>query len=80
MSKVYITDYINDPDVEEKILSNCLVEDLKNKEIEVLLVWNQIIDENFLNQFPNLKGIVRYGVGYDKIHIEAVKKKKLSSL
>ena len=77
MSKVYITDYIIDPYVEEKILSNCLVKNLKDKEIEVLLVWNQIIDENFLNQFSNLKGIVRYGVGYDKIDIEAVKKKNL---
>ena len=77
MSKVYITDYVINPDVEKGILLKDFAEDLKNKEVEVLLVWNQIIDEDFLSQFPNLKGIVRYGVGYDKINIDAVKKRKL---
>ncbi len=77
MGKVYITDYITNPDVEQKALSDHFEKDIKNKEIEVLLVWNQIIDEKFLSNFPSLKGIVRYGVGYDKINIDAVKKRKL---
>ena len=73
MSKVYITDYITDSDVEAKILSDHFVKDIKDKDIEVLLVWNQIVDDDFLNKFPKLKGIVRYGVGYDKINIEAIR-------
>ena len=77
MSKVYITDYIVNPNVEKKILKEYFEKDIENKEIEVLLVWNQVIDEEFLKKFPKLKGIVRYGVGYDKISIEAVKKRKL---
>jgi D-3-phosphoglycerate dehydrogenase len=77
MSKVYITDYITDPVVEKKILSDHFVKDIKNKDIEVILVWNQVVDDEFLNKFPKLKGIVRYGVGYDKINIDAVKKRNL---
>ncbi len=49
----------------KKILSDYFVKDIKNKDIEVILVWNQVVDDEFLNKFPKLKGIVRYGVGYE---------------
>ena len=74
--KVYTTDYIVKKDIEKKIIGKYYSKK-KSKNIRVLLVWNQIIDENYLKQFPNLKGIVRYGVGIDKISKEAVKKRKL---
>lgn len=74
--KVYITDYIVKQDIEKKILGKNY-SSKKNKDVEVLLVWNQIINKNYLEQFPNLKGIVRYGVGFDKIDKESVKNKKL---
>ncbi len=77
LGKVFITDYVDNPTVESNILKNSLTRDINSSDIEVLLVWNQIIDNNFLNRFPNLKGIVRYGVGIDKINVEAVKKKNL---
>lgn len=52
--KVYITDYIVNPNIERKIFGkNFSLK--KNKEIEVLLVWNQIIDNKYIKQFPNLK-------------------------
>ena len=74
--KVYITDYIVNPNIERKIFGkNFSLK--KNKEIEVLLVWNQIIDNKYLKQFPNLKGIVRYGVGIDKINKNDIQKRNL---
>lgn len=70
---IFITDYISKPDLESKILSGALTD---NKEVaEVLLVWHQKIDEAYLNQFPKLKGIVRYGVGFDMVDFDAVKEK-----
>lgn len=74
--KVYITDYVVSPNIEKKILGKAL-SDKKSKDIEVLLVWNQVIDKNYLKQFPKLKAIVRYGVGFDKINEKEVKKRNL---
>jgi len=68
---VFITDYIVDPEVEKKILSGRLTEN--PEEAEVLLVWHQIINKRYLSKFPNLKGIVRYGVGFDAIDLQVVK-------
>ena len=68
LSKVYITDYIPNPDIEKEILNEVLSEDLHNR-IEVLLVWHECIDKKYIDQFPKLKGIVRYGVGYDNVDI-----------
>ena len=49
MSKVYITDYINNPDIEEKILGSEVIADSITDSIEVLLVWHQKIDEEYLH-------------------------------
>ena len=76
MSKVFITDYITNPDVEEKILPGLLTNKVLEK-VEVLLVWHHEINSKYLKNFPNLKGIVRYGVGIDKINFDDVKKHKL---
>jgi len=73
MSKVYITDYINNPDIEEKILGSEVIADSITDSIEVLLVWHQKIDEEYLSQFPKLRGVVRYGVGYDNIDLGAIR-------
>ena len=73
MSKVYITDYVDNPDVETAVLGDLLSQ---NKETaEVILVWHQKIDTDYLNLFPKLRGVVRYGVGYDSIDLEAIEKK-----
>ena len=66
IGKVYVTDYVVNKNIEKKILGKNYTDKL-TKNIEVLLVWNQIIDETYLKKFPNLKAIVRYGVGFDKI-------------
>ena len=54
LGKVFITDYVENPTIETNILKNSLTKDINFSNIEVLLVWNQIIDNNFLNRFPNL--------------------------
>tara|TARA_B100001250_G_C19810694_1_gene795565 strand:- start:151 stop:1095 length:945 start_codon:yes stop_codon:yes gene_type:complete len=72
---VYITDYIIDADIEREILGSDL-SDVKEK-TEVLLVWHQLIDRKYLSEFPNLKGLVRYGVGFDNVVLEDVKERNL---
>ena len=72
--KVFITDYISKPNIEKKILGNNLFLK-KNKSAEILLVWHQKCNKEFLSDFPNLKLIVRYGVGYENIDLTYLKKK-----
>mgnify|MGYP001189596424 FL=1 len=76
MGKVFITDYISNPDIENKVLGNVST-DINDPDIEVLLVWHKIIDEKYLDNFKNLKGMIRYGVGTDNIDFEEVKKRNL---
>lgn len=68
MAKVYITDYIDNPSIEQEILGAHLGEGVQD-DAEVLLVWHEHIDKKFIDRFPKLKGIVRYGVGYDAIDV-----------
>lgn len=44
------------------------------KEADGILVRHTQIDEAFIGQMQNLKAVVRYGVGYDNIDVEACKK------
>jgi len=76
MSFVYITDYVQDPAIESEILGDNLT--MKpSEEVKVLLVWHEHIDKKYLKKFPNLIGIVRYGVGIDSIDLKEVEKRKL---
>ncbi|MDC3156517.1 hypothetical protein OA855_01835 [Pelagibacteraceae bacterium] len=76
MSKVFITDYIKNPSIEKKILGKYLSLK-KNKNIEVLLVWHEHINKEFCKPFKNLKGVIRYGVGYDNIDVDYLNKKNI---
>ena len=76
-NNVFITDYIENPNLEKDILKSHLSIE-PHDEIEYLLVWHQIINEDYLINFPKVKGVVRYGVGYDNIDLEICKKKKIS--
>jgi len=75
-NKVYITDYVSNPDLEADVLGDSLCSN-QSESIEVLLVWHQRIDKDYLNRFPNLTGVVRYGVGYDNIDLVEIKKRGL---
>ncbi|MDY0364632.1 MAG: NAD(P)-dependent oxidoreductase [Arcobacteraceae bacterium] len=76
MSKVYITDYIDNPYIEKDVLGSNLSNDL-HKNIEVLLVWHEHITKEYIDKLPKLKGIVRYGVGFDAIDLEYAKSKNI---
>jgi len=73
---VFITDFITKPNIEKKILGNILSKN-PTENISVLLVWHQICDKSFINKFPNLKAIIRYGVGVDNIDLKYAKKKNI---
>jgi C-terminal binding protein len=76
MAKVYITDYIEIADIEKSILGDKLSLE-PNRDIEVLMVWHKNINKHYIEKFPNLKGIVRYGVGYDNIDIKYANSKNI---
>lgn len=76
MGSVYITDYISQPDIERNELGS-LLSDIASNEIEALLVWHQKINGEYLDGFPNLRGVIRYGVGYDAIDLEEIKNRGL---
>jgi C-terminal binding protein len=76
MNKAYITDYINDPYIEKSVLGKDL-SDKPNKDIEVIVVWHQRIDGQYLDQFPKIKGVIRYGVGFDNIDLGEIKSRGL---
>lgn len=71
--KVYITDYIDNPDVEQTVLGDFLTDQL-NEDVEVLLVWHEVIDAAYMERLPRLRAVVRYGVGYDNIDLERATK------
>jgi len=77
MTKVYITDTIFDIAVEERILGND-VSTTVDYNAEVLMVWNKIIDQSFIEQFPQLKAIVKCTIGYDNIDINYAKTKNIT--
>ena len=74
MAKVLITDYVANPIYEKEILGDDVTLE-PQKDVEVALVWRCKVDDAFLDKFPNLKGIVRYGVGTENIDFKAVSKR-----
>ena len=45
------------------------------KESEAIILGLELADNAFLNEFPKLKIIARYGVGYDNVNVEACTKR-----
>ncbi|WP_434628486.1 C-terminal binding protein [Chromobacterium sp. CV08] len=74
MARVYITDRITNPDIERSILGDDVSLEF-DKNAEVLMVWRQLVDQDFIDQFPNLKAVQRYGVGYDRLDLSYAKAK-----
>ncbi len=79
---IYITDYINDLDIELNVAGEIPVytyrdSDVPFNKITALLVWHERINESFLARFPNVKFIQRYGVGYDEIDLEYLRTKNI---
>lgn len=75
MKRVYITDTLRDFYIEEEVLGDEISPTI-HENIEVVLVWHKKITNDFIDQFPNLKAIIRYGVGYDVFQdLEYIKSK-----
>ena len=73
MSRIAITDYFKEPHIEREILGD-LVGMEPGPDTEVLLVWHDQIDEAYIRRLPALRGVQRYGVGYDNLDLPALKK------
>jgi lactate dehydrogenase-like 2-hydroxyacid dehydrogenase len=74
MGRVYITDYVADPAIEREVLGAALAEE-PAEDVEVLLVWHERIDAAYLERFPNVRGVVRYGVGYDTLDLACLRER-----
>ena len=73
---VAITDHIKDFSIEKEILGEH-IEDQVSKRTTIILVWHKKIDKVFLDKYPAIRAVVRYGVGYDNIDIDYCKKKNI---
>lgn len=87
MKNILITDYVTPPfSIEKSVFgenfqlvnySDDLLDDVKES-IKGILVWHKKVDKKFLAEFPNCEFVVRYGVGYEDIDLDACKKRGIS--
>ncbi len=62
----------DDLEIERSILGDQLTTDMSSTDqIKVAVVHQTIVDSEFLAQFRGLRGVVRQGVGYDKVCLES---------
>ena len=73
---VAVTDHIKDFAIEKKFLGD-FFESQVSRKTTILLVWHKTIDEKFLENYPSIRAIVRYGVGFDNVDIDLCRKKKI---
>lgn len=82
MKRIFITDYITNPDIEAKVLGSdveviCLNEENEDafpdiiQSADGILVWHAHLTEKTFTKLTQCKGIVRYGVGYDSVDVLA---------
>ena len=79
---VGITDYVSNPDIETgsvEGISFIAPSDLSSYAslIEGLLVWHAIVNEELLDAYPKLRFVIRYGVGYDNVDLELLKRRSI---
>ena len=73
---VAVTDHIKNFSFEKRLLGKYFDEKL-SKKTTILLVWHKKIDKDYLANYPSIRAIVRYGVGYDNIDLDYCKNKKI---
>lgn len=78
MSKIAITDYYPYPVEEKEVLGN-LVGTEVGEDTEVLLVWHTYVNEEYVKKLPRLRGVQRYGVGYDTLDVPFLKSKGITA-
>ncbi len=67
---VVITDHVKDVAIAREVLGEALADELHDG-IEVAIVWRHRVDDAFLLRHPRIRGVVRYGAGFDNIDVEA---------
>ena len=67
---VVITDHVKDWSIAREVLGEALGDRL-SAETRVAVVWRHQVDDAFLDTHPGIRGVVRYGVGFDNIDVEA---------
>ena len=75
--KVSVTDHIKEFSIEKNILADHFCESFSDM-VTIALVWHKNIDKIFLKKYSNIRALVRYGVGYDNIDLEAAKEKNIT--
>ncbi|MEO1263868.1 MAG: NAD(P)-dependent oxidoreductase [Bacteroidota bacterium] len=76
MSKIAITDYFDKINPEKEILGELVGLGI-GPETEVLIVWHEKINDEFCKNLPNLRGVQRYGVGYDNLDLDYLKSRNI---
>lgn len=61
--------------VEDSMLGSMIAKGYNKDEIIIHMAWNEIIDSDFMDQRPNLKAIIRYGVGYNNVDVKEANKR-----
>lgn len=69
MSKIAITDYFESPAEEAEILGDLVGMEV-GEDTEVLIVWHEHINEQYVSKLPKLRAVQRYGVGYDTLDLD----------
>lgn len=77
MSTIAITDYFSEPGPEERAVFGDMIGTEVAQDTEVLLVWHATINESYISRLPRLRGVQRYGVGYDNLDLSYLKSKGL---
>ncbi|MDP2685110.1 MAG: C-terminal binding protein [bacterium] len=86
MIRIYITDYITSPDIEQNIFGSSVNIECGNTENEndfpnsieaadALLVWHAKITKKTIDRLKNCKIIVRYGTGYENVDFQYAREK-----
>jgi C-terminal binding protein len=76
MSIIAITDYFTEFEIEKSILGD-LIGLEPTADTEILLVWHEKIDKNYIEGLPKLRAVQRYGVGFDTLDIEYLKSRNI---
>jgi phosphoglycerate dehydrogenase-like enzyme len=75
MSLISFSEDIEITWVESSILGSKIAKGRNKDEISIHMAWNEKIDSKFMDQRPNLKAIVRYGVGYNNVDVNEANKR-----
>jgi len=73
---VSVTDHIKSFSVEKNLLGEYFQSNL-DKNTTIILVWHEIINASFLNKYPSIRAVIRYGVGFDNIDLDLCKSKNI---